>query len=240
MARGIFSVVATEAYFTAPPTRVTPPPSARQYSASMASKCWLAMNWMPTRVVPSSPASARKITSRSSGDLLALQPQHRHQPGGDVLLVVHRAAAVDVAAVARGAERREGPLLRVHVDRVGVRHDQQRPLAAVAFEARDEVGPVRFEREDLRGDALALEQLLDVVDDAGLVAGRVGGVDAEHRLVVPHHLFFERGRAGACGAERAAVAKSSSADVRRQSASNSRRPCQTPVHRARATSTTAS
>jgi len=34
-----FSVVATDAYFTAPPTRVTPPPSARQYSESIASKC---------------------------------------------------------------------------------------------------------------------------------------------------------------------------------------------------------
>ena len=66
MARGIFSVVATEAYFTAPPMRVTPPPSARQYSASMASKWSFAMCRMPTRVVPSSPASARKITSRSS------------------------------------------------------------------------------------------------------------------------------------------------------------------------------
>jgi hypothetical protein len=67
MPRGIFSSVCTEANFTSPPMRVTLPPSARQYSASISEKCWFTMNWMPTRVVPSSPASARKITSRSSG-----------------------------------------------------------------------------------------------------------------------------------------------------------------------------
>ena len=64
---GIFSSVWTEAYFARPSMRLTLPPSARQYSASISAKCWSTMNWMPTRVVPSSPASARKITSRSSG-----------------------------------------------------------------------------------------------------------------------------------------------------------------------------
>jgi hypothetical protein len=36
MPRGIFSSVWTVAYFTSPLIRVTPPPSARQYSASIA------------------------------------------------------------------------------------------------------------------------------------------------------------------------------------------------------------
>ena len=85
----------------------------------------------------------------------ALQQQHHHQRRREVVLVVHRAAAVDVAAVAHRAERRMRPLLRVHVDDVGVAHDQQRPLAAVALDARDHVGPVGLARVDLDRQAFA-------------------------------------------------------------------------------------
>jgi len=57
----------SDSAFTWPPTRVTFPPSARQYSASISGKCWFTMYWIPTVLEPSSPDSARKITSRSSG-----------------------------------------------------------------------------------------------------------------------------------------------------------------------------
>ena len=67
------------------------------------------------------------------------------------------------------------PLLRVDVDDVGVRHQQQRTLAAVALEARDHVRPIGFEREHLRRDAFLVEHLLEVVDRRLLAAGRVIG-----------------------------------------------------------------
>ena len=63
------------------------------------------MNCAPTSGAPSSPDSARKITSRSSGAFGALEHEHQHQAGDEVVLVVDRAAAVDVAAVARRRRR---------------------------------------------------------------------------------------------------------------------------------------
>ena len=36
MPRGIFSSVSTVVYFATPPIRIAPPPSARQYSASIS------------------------------------------------------------------------------------------------------------------------------------------------------------------------------------------------------------
>src|SRR6476659_4406196 len=67
MPRGIFSSVSTVVYFATPPMRIAPPPSARQYSASISGNCSLTMYWMPKLEFPSSPASERKMTSRSSG-----------------------------------------------------------------------------------------------------------------------------------------------------------------------------
>ena len=124
--------------------------------------------------------------------VLALQQHHRHQRGREVVLVVHRAAGVDVAAFARRAERRVLPLRRVDRDDVGVGHDEQRPLPAVALQPRDDVRPLRIEREDLRRDAFLVEHLLEVVDRQALVAGRIAGVEPQHRLKVLHDLVFER------------------------------------------------
>ena len=54
--------------FTLPPSMVAPPPSVIANSASMSAKCSRTMKLMPTPVVSaSSPDSARKMTSRSSG-----------------------------------------------------------------------------------------------------------------------------------------------------------------------------
>jgi hypothetical protein len=52
-----------------------------------------------------------------------------------------------------------------------VRQDQERPLRAVAFEARDEVLAAGRELGDLEGDALGLEAGLAEGDGTGLVAG---------------------------------------------------------------------
>ena len=64
-------------------------------------------------------------------------------------------------------------------------------LRAVALQARDDVGPVRLEREELRRNAFLVEHLLQVLDGRPLVAGRVAGVDAQQRLEVAHRLFFD-------------------------------------------------
>jgi hypothetical protein len=125
-------------------------------------------------------------------DVLPLQDQHGHERRGDVVLVVHRAAPVDVAPLADRAEGGVGPLLRVDVDRVGVPHDQQRPFAAVPLQPRHHVRPVRFDGEHLDGDALALENVLQVVGGGLLVPRRIGGVEADERLEVAHRLLLER------------------------------------------------
>ena len=62
------------------------------------------------------------------------------------------------------------PLRGIDVDDVGVPHDQQRPLAAVAREARDDVGPLLFEREHLHRYALALEDFRKIVGGGLFVA----------------------------------------------------------------------
>ena len=157
MPRGIFSVVCTAGVAHWPPARASRRRlrrgSTRRRSRRSAGST---MNSMPTRVVPSSPDSARKITSRSSGTLTRFSSSIVISAAVEVVLVVDGAAAVDVAAVARGAERRVLPLRRVDVHDVACAHEQQRPLAAVAFEPRDDVRPMRSAREDLARDALAL------------------------------------------------------------------------------------
>ncbi len=101
----------------------------------------------------------------------ALQREHGHQGGQQIALVVARAAAVDVAAVARCAEGREGPLTRVHLDGVAVAHDEHGALRTVAFDARDYVGARRVLGSEHYGDAFGFEHLLHILGDAGFVAG---------------------------------------------------------------------
>ena len=121
-----------------------------------------------------------------------------------------RAAAVDVAAVPRRAERRERPLRRIDVDDVGVRHQQQRTLRAASLEAGDQVQPVRLELEDLRRDAFAIEHLLEVLGGGSLVARRIARVDPEHRLKVLHRFGSTRDQsmAVACATRETVAAQS--------------------------------
>ena len=158
MARGIFSSVWIDAKVTLPPWRLRLPPSARQNSASIFGEVLV---WPCNCDAEAHRAFFAGLEERDDvaveRHVLALQRQQRHDRGRDVVLVVDGAAAVDVAVLAQRAERGMGPLLGVDVHRVGVRHQQQRPLLARALEPRDQVGPVRLEREGLGGDALLLE-----------------------------------------------------------------------------------
>ena len=71
-------------------------------------------------------------------------------PATHVVLVVARAAAVNEAVLADGGEGIHGPFLALHAHHVGVAHDQDRPLRAVALDARHQVGAGRIQREQLR------------------------------------------------------------------------------------------
>ena len=62
------------------------------------------------------------------------------------------------------------PLRFVDGDGVAVAHDQQRPLPAVAFQPRDQVGPLRIGADDRRRNPFLLEHALDVSGDDDLVA----------------------------------------------------------------------
>jgi len=77
-----------------------------------------------------------------------------------------------------------------------VARDEQWPLAAVALHARHEVGAVGLEGEHLHRNPLGRQHLLQVVDDRGLLAGRIAGVDAQNRLEVLERLAFESGPVG--------------------------------------------
>src|SRR5206468_7663055 len=128
----------------------------------------------------------------------ALQHQHRHQRRRGVVLVVDRTAAVHPAAVARRAEGRELPLRGVDAYGIRVAHDQQRTLRAVSVQTSEHVRPVWFEREQLRGDAVVVEDFLYVLRRRPFLRGRV---DANERLKMTHRLLFDvlpvEGRAGA-------------------------------------------
>src|SRR5581483_6706733 len=101
-------------------------------------------------------------------------------------LVVRCTAGVDVAAFVRRAERIKRPLVSLRGDDVGVAHYQDRALAAVALDPRDQVGARRLERELLTGDAFLFENLLQERGGFGFVARRIAGVDAQHILEMLH------------------------------------------------------
>jgi hypothetical protein len=62
-----------------------------------------------------------------------------------------------------------------------VGEQQERTLAAVALKARDQISAGRVQREGAGGDAFGFEDFVQIVDDLGFVAGRVGGIDADER-----------------------------------------------------------
>ncbi len=192
MPRGIFSSVSTVVYLATPPIRIAPPPFGEAVFG-LDLRIVLAHHELHAEIRAALLAGLRqKDDVAVERHVEPLEQQHRHQPAGEVVLVVDRAASVDPAAVARGAERRELPLRLVDGDHVAVAHDQQRLLLAVAFQAGDDVGAVGVEREDLRRDAGLVEHAFEVLGHDVLVAGRVARVEAQHRLELLHHLRLER------------------------------------------------
>jgi len=82
--------------------------------------------------------------------------------------------------------------LRIDGDDVGVSHQQNRPLAAVPLDSRDEIGTIGVEREHPRSNPLAFEDPLQVVRRELLVAGGIARVQPKQRLEVLHGFVFER------------------------------------------------
>ena len=121
-------------------------------------------------------------------DVEPLQRQHRHDSRGQVVLVVDRSTSVDVAAGALGAEWSVLPFRRVDSDGVEVTHDEQRTLSSVALEPRDHVRPIGIGCENLRGNAVVVEDFLDVLGRGALLRG---GVEAHQRLIVTKRFFFD-------------------------------------------------
>ena len=86
----------------------------------------------------------------------------------------------------------------VDVDRVRVAHQQQRPLLAVALQARDQIRPIGLERELLELDAGRGQHLLQIVDGRPLAAGRrrIGRVESDQFLEMRDELGVGRGPIG--------------------------------------------
>ena len=126
-------------------------------------------------------------------EIQPLELQHNHQAGHHVRLVVDRAAPIDASAVARGAERREGPLRRIDRHDVRMAHQQEGALAAVALQSCHQVRPVGIGGECLHGNAFALEHLLQIVGGQFFISGRVARVEPEQRLKMLHRFVLEPG-----------------------------------------------
>ena len=68
-------------------------------------------------------------------------------------------------------------------------HQQQRPFLAVALDARDDICAIPVERNDLRRNAVFIENRLDVLGSPRFVPRRITRGDANERLKIPHGLI---------------------------------------------------
>jgi hypothetical protein len=85
-------------------------------------------------------------------------------------------------------ERRVAPATGLGRDHVHVAVQQQRGLRPVAAgQAGDQVGPARRRRQDLGLDPGPAQGVGQELDTLGLVAGRVGGVEADQGPQQLHH-----------------------------------------------------
>ncbi len=128
--------------------------------------------------------------------VLPLQHQHQHDAGHEVVLVIDGAASIYVAAFADRAERRMRPLGGIDGHHVGVAHDQDWTLLAVALDARDEVGARRHLREHLVWNPFLVEYLLEIFDRPRLIARRAAGVELQQCLEMLDGFGFDGGVAG--------------------------------------------
>ena len=128
-----------------------------------------------------------------------LEHQHHHQRRNHVVLVVERPTPVDVSIRAGGTEWRMRPLGGIDTDDVGMRHQEDRALAAVSFQTRHDIGTMRLDREHLDRNPVVLEHLAHVVGRRLFVAWRVARVEPNQRLKMAHRFFLERGPVGRFG-----------------------------------------
>jgi len=123
----------------------------------MSSKCCPTMKLIPTPAgSASSPDSARKITSRSSAAPVRFNSS-RSEHRGEMRLIVRRPAPPNISVFKDCPKRIHWPLLPLQPERICVRQDEQRTLAAVTLQPRDKVGALRIERESLRRNPARLE-----------------------------------------------------------------------------------
>ena len=99
---------------------------------------------------------------------------------------------IEPAAGDRGPERVEGPGVARRRDDVRVGEQHHRRTAAAARDPSDEVEALRIGTDELALDAGGLEVLRDQPRGRGLVAGRVGGVEADQGLRELDHLVAQR------------------------------------------------
>ena len=128
---------------------------------------------------------------------LEVAPQRHPEPGqqpddghahGHHVLHVDRAPAPDGAVVDLAGERRVPPAPGLGRDHVDVAVEQQRGRSPVAAgQAGDQVGPARGRRQHLRLDPGPAQGVGQEGHALGLVAGRVGGVEAQQRPQQLHH-----------------------------------------------------
>jgi hypothetical protein len=114
-----------------------------------------------------------------------VQEEQDLEVGRGVVLVVGRPTSVQIAVLDHGCERIHGPLRALDAHHVRVPHEQDRALAPVPLQARDQVAAPCLEREDFGGNALAVEHGLDVIGGGGLVSAA---------RIDPHELLQERQR----------------------------------------------
>ena len=107
------------------------PPSFSANSQSILSQCCSA-NQEVLYCAPSSSASTRKMTSRFSGTFLG-QTHNGFGENRDAAFEIDGAAAVQVAVFHQAGEWVDGPFVALDPDHVGMRGEQNRFLAAIAF-----------------------------------------------------------------------------------------------------------
>ena len=141
---------------------------------------------MPNLVVPSFARLGKKNHIPVKLDLGAPQQQHQHQRRCNIVLIVKRPATVNVSILGDCPERIDGPIFGLRTDNVGVAHDQNRLLGAVAPKPRDQIRALRVECEEFSLDALLLEHSLKIPCGFAFVAGRIAGICAQQVQEILH------------------------------------------------------
>jgi hypothetical protein len=168
-----------------------PPPSPTAYSARTRSGWCVGAAGLLV-------GDAREDHVAREAHFFAREPRQQRDAHGGVVLHVDGAAAPQAALGDRAGERRVAPLRRVGLDHVEVRGEQERCGLARASQARDHVGAARGALQDARLEPGGAQLFGAQLGGGPLVAGRVGGVDAQEALAQIDGVVAQRG----VGAER--------------------------------------